>query len=70
VVQHGTALAYGIEGPAQGHSFIDPANGHLVKSSNAYEHPQPHACFIQSVSDDLVNSGGHHGFVGERSPDF
>ena len=25
---------------------------------NAYEHPQPHACFIQSVSDDLVNEGG------------
>ena len=21
-------------------------------------HPQPHACFIQSVSDDLVNPGG------------
>ena len=50
--------AYGIEGPAQGHYFVNPENGDLEKSINAYEHPQPHACFIQSVSDDLVNQGG------------
>ncbi|MCK5940919.1 MAG: vitamin B12-dependent ribonucleotide reductase, partial [Planctomycetes bacterium] len=30
----------------------------LKKSSSAYERPQPHACFIQSVSDDLVGDGG------------
>ncbi|MBN8957960.1 MAG: adenosylcobalamin-dependent ribonucleoside-diphosphate reductase, partial [Rhizobiales bacterium] len=30
----------------------------LTKSKSSYEHPQPHACFIQSISDDLVNEGG------------
>ncbi|HAZ64414.1 MAG TPA: vitamin B12-dependent ribonucleotide reductase [Armatimonadetes bacterium] len=50
--------AYGIEGPAQGHSYVDPATGEMRRSTNAYEHPQPHACFIQSVADDLVNEGG------------
>ncbi|MCG3204207.1 MAG: hypothetical protein KCHDKBKB_00917 [Elusimicrobia bacterium] len=54
----GLHWAYGIEGPAQGHMFVDPATGQLTRSTNAYEHPQPHACFIQSVSDDLVNEGG------------
>ena len=50
--------AYGITGPAQGHYFVDPATGKLHKSKNAYERPQPHACFIQAVTDDLVNDGG------------
>ncbi len=54
----GLNWAYGIEGPAQGHYFVDPATSHMLRSTNAYEHPQPHACFIQSVSDDLVNEGG------------
>ncbi|HSH92567.1 MAG TPA: hypothetical protein VK968_00305, partial [Roseimicrobium sp.] len=54
----GLHYAYGITGPAQGHHFCDPKTGELKQSSNAYEHPQPHACFIQSVSDDLVNPGG------------
>ena len=54
----GLHWAYGITGPAQGHSFCCPDTGELKKSTNAYEHPQPHACFIQSVSDDLVNEGG------------
>ena len=54
----GLNWAYGIEGPAQGHYFVDPESGELERSTNAYEHPQPHACFIQSVSDDLVNEGG------------
>ena len=58
----GLHWAYGIEGPAQGHSFIDPANGELEYSTNAYEHPQPHACFIQSVSDSLV--GGSESIMG------
>ena len=30
----------------------------LTKSASSYEHPQPHACFIQGVKDDLVNEGG------------
>lgn len=54
----GLHWAYGIEGPAQGHYYVDPTSGQLTRSVNAYEHPQPHACFIQSVTDDLVNEGG------------
>jgi ribonucleoside-diphosphate reductase alpha chain len=54
----GLHWAYGIDGPAQGHYFVDFQSGALQASSSAYEHPQPHACFIQSVSDDLVNEGG------------
>ncbi|MDO6963122.1 vitamin B12-dependent ribonucleotide reductase [Rhizobium alvei] len=54
----GLHWAYGIDGPGQGHFYVDPFTGKLVKSKSAYEHPQPHACFIQSVDDDLVNEGG------------
>ena len=54
----GLNFAYGITGPAQGHYYVDPRSGELHKSRDAYTHPQPHACFIQSVSDDLVNPGG------------
>jgi ribonucleoside-diphosphate reductase alpha chain len=54
----GLHWAYGIDGPSQGHYYVDHLTGELVKSKSAYEHPQPHACFIQSVSDDLVNEGG------------
>ncbi len=54
----GLHWAYGIDGPSQGHFYVDYKTGKLVKSKSAYEHPQPHACFIQSVSDDLVNEGG------------
>lgn len=54
----GLYWAYGIDGPSQGHYYVDPDTGRLVKSKSAYEHPQPHACFIQSVEDDLVNPGG------------
>ncbi|HLJ95225.1 MAG TPA: vitamin B12-dependent ribonucleotide reductase [Gemmataceae bacterium] len=54
----GLHWAYGIEGPAQGHYRVDPKTGQMVRSTSAYEQPSPHACFIQSVSDDLVNEGG------------
>ena len=50
--------SYGITGKPQGHYFVDPKDGKLKKSTNAYERPQPHACFILSVNDDLVNEGG------------
>ncbi|MBM3609495.1 MAG: adenosylcobalamin-dependent ribonucleoside-diphosphate reductase, partial [Alphaproteobacteria bacterium] len=50
--------AYGIDGPGQGHFYVDPFTSKLTKSKSSYEHPQPHACFIQSVADDLVNEGG------------
>jgi len=54
----GLHWAYGIDGPAQGHHYVDYKTGKLTKSTSSYEHPQPHACFIQSVADDLVNDGG------------
>ncbi len=54
----GLHWAYGIDGPGQGHYYVDFRTGRLVKSKSAYEHPQPHACFIQSIGDDLVNEGG------------
>jgi ribonucleoside-diphosphate reductase alpha chain len=54
----GLFWAYGIDGPSQGHYYVDFTTGKLVKSKSAYEHPQPHACFIQSIADDLVNEGG------------
>jgi ribonucleoside-diphosphate reductase alpha chain len=50
--------SYGIKGKPQGHYYVDPADGQLKKSTSAYERPQPHACFILSVEDDLVNAGG------------
>ncbi len=54
----GLHFAYGLSGPAQGHYYVDPKTKHMTKASNAFEHPQPHACFIQSIEDDLVNDGG------------
>ncbi|ADJ22764.1 ribonucleoside-diphosphate reductase, adenosylcobalamin-dependent [Hyphomicrobium denitrificans ATCC 51888] len=54
----GLHWAYGIDGPGQGHMYVDYQTGELVHSTSAYEHPQPHACFIQSVADDLVGDGG------------
>ena len=54
----GLNWAYGISGPAQGHYVSDPETGTVSLADDAYSHPQPHACFIQSVSDDLVNQGG------------
>ncbi len=54
----GLFWAYGIDGPSQGHYYVDFATGKLTRSKSAYEHPQPHACFIQSIADDLVGDGG------------
>ena len=54
----GLNWAYGITGPSQGHYFVDYQSGQLTQSLDAYTHPQPHACFIQSIKDDLVNNGG------------
>ncbi|MCH7865858.1 MAG: vitamin B12-dependent ribonucleotide reductase, partial [Proteobacteria bacterium] len=48
----GLYWAYGIDGPAQGHSYVDYRTGCLVQSRSAYERPQPHACFIQGIADD------------------
>ncbi|GAA3873414.1 vitamin B12-dependent ribonucleotide reductase [Celeribacter arenosi] len=54
----GLHWAYGIDGPGQGHFYVDYQSGELTRSTSAYEHPQPHACFIQSIKDDLVSDGG------------
>jgi len=54
----GLHYAYGLSGPAQGHYYVDPTTREVAKASNAFEHPQPHACFIQSVDDDLVSENG------------
>jgi ribonucleoside-diphosphate reductase alpha chain len=54
----GLHWAYGIDGPSQGHHYVDFSTGELTRAASAYEHPQPHACFIQSVGDDLVNDNG------------
>jgi ribonucleoside-diphosphate reductase alpha chain len=50
--------SYGITGKPQGHYFVDANDDQLKLSTSAYERPQPHACFILSVKDDLVNDGG------------
>ena len=54
----GLHWAYGISGPAQGHWVNDPTSGEAMLAHDAYSHPQPHACFIQSIDDDLVGEGG------------
>ena len=54
----GLNYAYGITGKPQGHYYADPVTGEIRQSEDAYTHPQPHACFIQSVEDDMVNEGG------------
>ncbi|MGE5436676.1 MAG: adenosylcobalamin-dependent ribonucleoside-diphosphate reductase, partial [Syntrophothermus sp.] len=54
----GLNWAYGITGPSQGHYYVDYKTGELTAGTDAYTHPQPHACFIQSIKDDLVNEGG------------
>ncbi|MCC6465935.1 MAG: adenosylcobalamin-dependent ribonucleoside-diphosphate reductase [Planctomycetes bacterium] len=54
----GLNWAYGLTGPSQGHFYVDPDTGVLTQSTDAYTHPQPHACFIQAVRDDLVGDGG------------
>jgi len=54
----GLFTSYGIAGTPQGHYYVDDESGKLTRSTSAYERPQPHACFILSVDDDLVNEGG------------
>ena len=55
----GLHWAYGIDGPGQGHLYVDHETGKLTVSDSAYEHPQPHACFIQSIKDDLEIGRAH-----------
>jgi ribonucleoside-diphosphate reductase alpha chain len=50
----GLNWAYGIDSKSEGHYYVDSKNGKLMETFSAYERPQPHACFIQSVEDTLV----------------
>ena len=54
----GLNYKYDLEGPAQGFSYVNPKTGELTEGKDSYSRPQPHACFIQSIDDDLVNEGG------------
>lgn len=54
----GIYTAYGVQGKPQGHYYVDPETKKVTKSDSAYVRPQPHACFIQSINDDLVNEDG------------
>jgi len=54
----GLHWAYGITGKAQGHYFYNELTRQVEQSRDAYTRPQPHACFIQGIKDDLVNDGG------------
>ena len=45
---------YGIEGQG-GNWYWDAKRDEIAESTNAYEHPQCSACFIQSVDDDLMS---------------
>ena len=66
----GLNWAYKITGDAQGHFYVDPENGEMKKSADAYSRAQVHACFILSVKDDLVNKGGIFDFMIKRSASF
>jgi ribonucleoside-diphosphate reductase alpha chain len=50
--------SYGLTGPAQGFWYVDGSDGEMKASPDSYSRPSPHACFILSVKDDLVNPGG------------
>src|SRR5690349_1672407 len=54
----GLFSAYGIKGNENGHYYVDPETEKIKASSSAYERPQPHACFILGVNDDLLHEGG------------
>ncbi|MCX6153692.1 MAG: vitamin B12-dependent ribonucleotide reductase [Candidatus Kapabacteria bacterium] len=54
----GLNYAYGISGRGQGHYYVEPETKEILKSEDAYSRPQPHACFIQSISDELIGEGG------------
>ncbi len=66
----GLNYSYGITGNAQGHHYVDPKTKQLTRSKDAYSRPQPHACFILSIKDDLVNLDGlvhYYDFLGNHN---
>lgn len=54
----GIYWAYGISGKKQGHYYVDPETKKLTQSKDAFSRPQPHACFIQPINDNLLSDGG------------
>jgi len=54
----GLYWAYGLNGEPQGHYYVDAKTEEVRAATSSYERPQPHACFIQSIDDDLVNENG------------
>jgi len=61
---------YGITGDPQGHFYVDPADGSMQASTDAYTRPQPHACFIQSVDDDLLGEHGLYSLLAKEGRIF
>ncbi|HPT76347.1 MAG: vitamin B12-dependent ribonucleotide reductase [Epulopiscium sp.] len=50
----GLKMAYGIDGPPQGHYYYDEEKQDVVLSKDAYTRTQGSACFIVSVQDSLL----------------
>ena len=62
----GLHWAYGVDGPSQGHYYVDFETGKLVKSKSAYEHPAA-ARLLHPVGRRRPRQRGrHHGPVGAR----
>ncbi len=66
----GLAWKYGITGKAQGHWYVDPDTEKLTPSTDAFSRPQPHACFIQSVDDDLLGDHGLYSLLAKEGRIF
>ncbi|MCL2325701.1 MAG: adenosylcobalamin-dependent ribonucleoside-diphosphate reductase [Proteobacteria bacterium] len=54
----GLSWAYGVSRSSRGHFRVDPVTKLCVEVDDPYVYPQAHACFIQSVEDDLCGADG------------
>lgn len=54
----GLAEVYGIKGRPSGHYALNWRSQKVESTKTAYERPQAHACFIQSVSNRLIGANG------------
>lgn len=54
----GIHAAYGVEKESQGYYRVNPETGKLEETKKSFEFPQPHACFIQSVDDNMFEDNG------------
>ncbi len=62
--------SYGIEGSDNGHYYIVPETEKCKRSKGSYSRPAPHACFIQSVEDDLLSEDGIMGLITKEARVF